>query len=222
MANRPEGEGLQLSRAELEQLCETVQPKRMAAWLTVRGWFFLAPARRGGIPKVLRQYAEACIANDGKPPAPGRTAEEWETMPQFMPPPKPPYEGSPLQSYHQNMRQAARARERDAARCKAEWEAAAPQRIAAARLARAALVRFHAGRRRVAKIKRTAPWADQAAIRAIYAEAQRLTAVTGVPHHVDHDYPLQGELVSGLHVETNLQILTGAENSRKKNHFEPC
>lgn len=36
----------------------------------------------------------------------------------------------------------------------------------------------------------------------------------------DHDIPLQGKRVSGLHVANNLQILTGSENSRKRNHFE--
>lgn len=68
---------------------------------------------------------------------------------------------------------------------------------------------------------RMPPWANGAAIRAIYAEAKRLTRETGIQHHVDHIIPLQGERVTGLHVETNLQILTGSENSRKRNRFEP-
>lgn len=56
----------------------------------------------------------------------------------------------------------------------------------------------------------------------MYAKAQALTKATGIAHHVDHEYPLRGALVSGLHVENNLQILTGAENKRKRNKFEPC
>lgn len=67
---------------------------------------------------------------------------------------------------------------------------------------------------------RMPPWADGAAIRAIYAEARRLTAATGVPHEVDHVIPLLGARVSGLHVETNLQILTRDANKRKLNRHE--
>ena len=66
-----------------------------------------------------------------------------------------------------------------------------------------------------------APWADSRAVRAIYAKARRITRETGVPHHVDHVIPLQGEYVSGLHVETNLRIVEGAENLRKGNRYEP-
>lgn len=85
---------------------------------------------------------------------------------------------------------------------------------------RAALVRHHAAKRRVAKLKRTPPWANQDAIKAIYAEALRLTRETGIEHHVDHTIPLQGKLVSGLHVENNLQVLPWRENVMKRNHFE--
>lgn len=83
------------------------------------------------------------------------------------------------------------------------------------------LVRHHAAKRRAARLLRTPPWSDLAAIRAIYNEAARRTAETGVVHHVDHEIPLQGKLVSGLHVAGNLQILTGTENVRKHNRFEP-
>ena len=74
--------------------------------------------------------------------------------------------------------------------------------------------------REAAKIRRTVPWADQAAIKDIYDRAQVLSEATGVPMHVDHIIPLQGELVSGLHVETNLQILPAAVNISKNNTYE--
>jgi hypothetical protein len=67
---------------------------------------------------------------------------------------------------------------------------------------------------------RRAPWADATAIRAIYASAKRLTQETGVPHHVDHIIPLQGALVSGLHVHTNLQVLPAVDNIKKLNRYE--
>lgn len=69
--------------------------------------------------------------------------------------------------------------------------------------------------RQLAKRQRTPPWADRAAIRRVYEEAAAITAVSGVPHEVDHIYPLQGELVSGLHVAGNLRVITRAENRSK-------
>ncbi len=63
----------------------------------------------------------------------------------------------------------------------------------------------------------TPPWADHAAILAIYAEAIRISEETGIQHHVDHFYPLKGRTVSGLHVETNLRIIPAVENVRKNN-----
>ena len=68
--------------------------------------------------------------------------------------------------------------------------------------------------------KRRVLWANQDAILAIYRQAEYLTKNTGVLHVVDHIIPLQGRTVSGLHVETNLRVITHHENARKHNTWE--
>ena len=105
----------------------------------------------------------------------------------------------------------------------ADWRARNPEnvarmnKLAGAKWSKAnpGLVRARVARRRAAKLQRTPPWANQEQIKAIYKEAVRLTKETGIPHEVDHIYPLQGKFVSGLHVETNLQILTRSKNRSK-------
>lgn len=62
--------------------------------------------------------------------------------------------------------------------------------------------------------QRCVSWADTEAIKQIYKQAK----VSGL--EVDHIIPLQGEKVSGLHVENNLQLLTKTENRRKSNKYE--
>lgn len=71
--------------------------------------------------------------------------------------------------------------------------------------------------------ERVPPWLTEAQkqeINDIYRKAREIERLTGVKHHVDHIVPLQGALVSGLHVPWNLQILSATENSRKSNRFE--
>ena len=82
-------------------------------------------------------------------------------------------------------------------------------------------IRIKNAKRYIAKKQRTMAWSDLEAIEAIYAKARHLTKVTGVTHEVDHYYPLQGKLVSGLHVETNIQVITRHANSVKGSTFKP-
>lgn len=71
------------------------------------------------------------------------------------------------------------------------------------------------------KLGATPSWADKKAIDMIYAEAASLTRRTGIQHEVDHIVPIKHDLVCGLHVEYNLQILTRRENAMKNNKFIP-
>lgn len=63
-------------------------------------------------------------------------------------------------------------------------------------------------------------WVDEAAfkkIQSFYEAARRKTLKTGVPHEVDHIYPLKGDDVCGLHVPENLRIISRFENRSKGN-----
>lgn len=75
-----------------------------------------------------------------------------------------------------------------------------------------ALNRARVAKRNAAKLQRTPAWADIDLIKQIY-----LACPEGMT--VDHQIPLQGEFVSGLHVQYNLQYLTPSENSAKRNSF---
>ena len=81
--------------------------------------------------------------------------------------------------------------------------------------------RAYLAKYRAAKLQQTPSWASEQLIAAYYAEAKRLEELTGIKFHVDHIIPLQGELVSGLHVESNLQLLMAHENLGKSNKFDP-
>ena len=77
-----------------------------------------------------------------------------------------------------------------------------------------------ASARHAAKLKRTPPWADLPAIEMIYQAASIARITLNVPIDVDHDIPLQGETVSGLHVHNNLRLLLSSENRKKSNRFQ--
>lgn len=76
------------------------------------------------------------------------------------------------------------------------------------------------GKRRAAKVSATPAWANLNAIKAIYKQSMQISIETGIEHHVDHIIPLQGKTVSGLHVESNLQIIPAKQNLSKANKLE--
>ena len=76
-------------------------------------------------------------------------------------------------------------------------------------------------KRRSAKLNRTPAWADLDMIDVFYALAREMSEETGIPHHVDHIIPLQGENVSGLHVSINLQVIPAEDNLSKGNGYTP-
>jgi len=78
----------------------------------------------------------------------------------------------------------------------------------------------YASARRAAEMGAIPLWADMEAIRAMYAEARRLTVETGVEHHVDHMVPIKNALVCGLHDSSNMRVIPGAENVRKRNSLD--
>ena len=82
------------------------------------------------------------------------------------------------------------------------------------------LVNASTYKRRTAKLNRMPLWADKNKIKELYKLAQIKTKETGFSWHVDHIIPLQGKLVSGLHVSNNLQVISGIDNIKKHNKYE--
>lgn len=78
-------------------------------------------------------------------------------------------------------------------------------------------------KRRVSKINRSPKWLSDNELwmmKEAYALAILRPQLTGIKWHVDHIIPLQGKVVSGLHVPTNLQVIPAIENIKKGNKFE--
>lgn len=91
------------------------------------------------------------------------------------------------------------------------------------RTANKAKYQAHTRKRQAAKLQRTPSWLTEDDFRRIedfYIQAVILTEATGVSYEVDHIIPLQGKIVSGLHIPDNLQVITQKENNTKSNKFD--
>ena len=73
------------------------------------------------------------------------------------------------------------------------------------------------------RICRTPKWVDAEElwlIAEVYDLAERRNKATNIKWHVDHIIPLQGRLVSGLHVISNLQVIPAKLNLSKGNKYD--
>jgi 5-methylcytosine-specific restriction endonuclease McrA len=69
-------------------------------------------------------------------------------------------------------------------------------------------------RRHAMKLNATPPDADLKVIQEFYKSAHRVSKCLGIPMHVDHVQPLSK---GGLHIESNLRVISATENLRKNN-----
>lgn len=74
------------------------------------------------------------------------------------------------------------------------------------------LINYYVRNYNLSKVNRTPHWANKLAINSFYRNCPDGSSV-------DHIHPLNGKLISGFHVETNLQYMTRIKNSEKSNKF---
>lgn len=116
---------------------------------------------------------------------------------------------------------AAQNKEAVAARIK-KWRDTYPEKMAAARKAwsdnNKHKILAKTRKRQAAKMQRTPAWLTKDDIwmmQEAYELAVKRSKLFGFQWDVDHIYPLQGKVVSGLHVPLNLQVIPAVENYRK-------
>lgn len=103
------------------------------------------------------------------------------------------------------------------------WQAANPDKVKAIKQrfkeTNPGIWNAYAAKRRATEIRQTPIWADHDAIETMYGLAA-IYRQFGFDVHVDHEVPLQGKKVCGLHTHHNLQILPARANQSKSNRFE--
>ena len=85
------------------------------------------------------------------------------------------------------------------------------------------IINANAAKRRASKLFRTPKWLteiDMSRIKSIYNQAGLLTKLNNELWVVDHIIPLQGKLVSGLHMPDNLQLMRARDNESKQHKYE--
>lgn len=109
----------------------------------------------------------------------------------------------------------------------AEWRTANQQHVQQYgknyRHANKAKCNFLCQKRKIDLLNRTPAWLtedDKWIMEQAYELAALRTQMLGVEFHVDHEIPLRGKIVSGLHVPQNLRVVTWLENQRKTNKFK--
>ena len=102
------------------------------------------------------------------------------------------------------------------------WRAANPERVAeigrASRLKNKGRVTAAKAAYRVRRRKATLDKAYSFEIECVYRYCAALRKI-GLDYEVDHEIPLRGETVSGLHVPWNLQVIHRTANRLKSNKY---
>lgn len=113
--------------------------------------------------------------------------------------------------------------------CIKKWRKANPNSAKLAiqkwRKANPGLRNNYISNRRAKRISASPKWLTKQHLEEIknfYIKAKALEKTDNIKRNVDHIVPLQSDIVCGLHVPWNLQILTCTENCRKGNKLIKC